>query len=70
VFARSFRDATNPDHALGANIAGAVLGGLAESFSALLGFQYLLLLAVCFYLLSIWLPRLRGLPLISARKPA
>jgi len=60
VFARSFRDAAYPDQALGANIAGAVLGGLAESFSALLGFQYLLLLPVCFYLLSMGRPRLRA----------
>lgn len=60
VFARSFRDAPNPAQALGANIAGAVVGGLAESFSALLGFQYLLLLAACFYLLSIVSQRRRG----------
>jgi hypothetical protein len=36
-----------------------VLGGLAESFSMLLGFQHLLLLAMLFYLLSVWSPRLR-----------
>jgi SAM-dependent methyltransferase len=59
VFARSFRDASNPDLAFGSNIAGSVLGGLAESFSILLGFQNLLLLAMLFYLLSAWLPRLR-----------
>ena len=59
VFARSFRDAPNPDLAFGSNIAGSVLGGLAESFSMLLGFQHLLLLAMLFYLLSAWSPRLR-----------
>lgn len=59
IFARSFRDAENPDLAFGSNIAGAVVGGLAESFSTLLGFRYLLLLAMAFYLLSIWTPRLR-----------
>jgi SAM-dependent methyltransferase len=60
IFAVSFRDAANPDLAFGSNIAGAVLGGLAESFSMLLGFQHLLLLAVLFYLLSAWTPpRLR-----------
>ena len=59
IFARSFRDATNPDLAFGSNIAGSVLGGLAESFSMLLGFQHLLLLAMLFYLLSAWPPRLR-----------
>jgi SAM-dependent methyltransferase len=59
IFAGSFRDATNPDLAFGSNIAGSVLGGLAESFSMLLGFQHLLLLAMLFYLLSAWSPRLR-----------
>jgi SAM-dependent methyltransferase len=56
IFAVSFRDAPNPDLAFGSNIAGAVLGGLAESFSMLLGFQHLLLLAMLFYLLSAWSP--------------
>jgi hypothetical protein len=31
-----------PDLAFGSNIAGSVLGGLAESFSMLIGFQHLL----------------------------
>jgi SAM-dependent methyltransferase len=59
IFAVSFRGATSPDLAFGSNIAGSVLGGLAESFSMLLGFQHLLLLAMLFYLLSAWSPRLR-----------
>jgi SAM-dependent methyltransferase len=59
IFAQSFRDAKTPDLAFGSNIAGSVLGGLAESFSMLLGFQHLLLLAMLFYLLSAWSPRLR-----------
>ena len=59
IFAASFRDATSPDLAFGSNIAGSVLGGLAESFSMLLRFQHLLLLAMLFYLLSAWSPRLR-----------
>src|SRR5215471_3669895 len=46
IFARSFRDAPNPNHAFGSNIAGSVLGGLSESFSMLLGFRHLLLLAM------------------------
>ena len=33
-------------------IAGAVCGGLSESFSMLLGFRYLMLVAAGFYLLS------------------
>jgi SAM-dependent methyltransferase len=63
IFARSFRDEPDPDHAFGSNIAGAVIGGIAESFSTLLGFQHLLILAIGFYVLSIWSP-------LSRRKPA
>jgi SAM-dependent methyltransferase len=59
VFARSFRDSPQPDLAFGSNIAGSVVGGLAESLSMLLGFQHLLLVAVLFYLLSMWSPRTR-----------
>jgi len=54
IFARSFRDVRNPDMAFGSNIAGAVVGGFSESLSMLLGFRYLLLVAVLFYLLSAW----------------
>jgi SAM-dependent methyltransferase len=56
IFARTFRDEANPDQAFGSNIAGSVIGGLAESFSTLLGFRHLLILAICFYLLSAWMP--------------
>jgi SAM-dependent methyltransferase len=62
IFARSFRDVANPDQAFGSNIAGSVVGGLSESFSTLLGFRHLLILAVCFYVLSVWMPSLRGKP--------
>jgi hypothetical protein len=62
IFARSFRNAAQPDLALGSNIAGSVVGGLAESFSMLVGFQHLLLLALVFYLLSAWSPQARMAP--------
>jgi SAM-dependent methyltransferase len=52
IFASSFRNSVNPDMAFGSNIAGSVFGGLSESFSMLLGFRYLLLVAAAFYLLS------------------
>jgi len=52
VFATSFGRSTQPDRVMGANVAGALLGGLAENTSVLLGFQYLLCVAVGFYLLS------------------
>ncbi|MGF6306751.1 spermidine synthase [Bradyrhizobium sp. i1.8.4] len=60
IFARSFRDEANPDQAFGSNIAGSVIGGLAESCSTLLGFRYLLLVAIGFYLLSAWMPSRKG----------
>ena len=52
VFAVSFRDSHTPDRDFGANTAGAMAGGLAENASMLLGFRYLLLVAVAFYFLS------------------
>ena len=60
IFARSFRDEADPDQAFGSNIAGSVIGGLSESFSTLLGFQHLLIVAICFYLLSVWGPSIRA----------
>jgi hypothetical protein len=57
IFARTFRDSPNPDQAFGANIAGSVVGGFSESFSMLLGFRCLLLLAMACYALSAFRPR-------------
>jgi SAM-dependent methyltransferase len=56
IFAKSFRDSPDPGTAFGSNIAGSMVGGLSESFSMLLGFRYLLLLAIAFYLLSAVFP--------------
>jgi SAM-dependent methyltransferase len=52
IFARSFRDSRTPDQDFGSNIAGAVMGGLAEYSSMLLGFRYVLVVAMVFYALS------------------
>jgi SAM-dependent methyltransferase len=52
IFAASFAQAKNPDRVFGANVAGALVGGLTENLSMLLGFRYLLLVAVGYYLLS------------------
>jgi SAM-dependent methyltransferase len=52
VFAVSFTRAVEPDRAFGANIAGAMFGGLAEYSSMVLGFQYLLFVAVALYIVS------------------
>src|SRR5206468_5878498 len=52
IFAASFKRTAEPDRAFGFNIAGAMMGGLAENSSMLLGFQYLVLVAIFFYALS------------------
>src|ERR1700674_960515 len=52
VFGTLFRDSSQPDIDFGSNIAGAILGGLCESLSLIVGFNYLLAIAVVFYLLS------------------
>jgi hypothetical protein len=52
IFATTFARSSRPDRVFGANVAGALLGGLAENASVVLGFQYLLCVAGGFYLLS------------------
>jgi spermidine synthase len=52
IFAASFKRTTQADRAFGINIAGAMVGGLAEYTSMLLGFQYVVLVAILFYALS------------------
>jgi spermidine synthase len=52
IFAATFGRSTQPDRVFGANVAGALVGGLAENASVVLGFRYLLCLAAGFYLLS------------------
>ncbi len=59
IFATTFGESRHPDVDFGSNIAGVILGGLAENFSLMLGFDHLLLLAVAFYFFSAILgPRL------------
>jgi SAM-dependent methyltransferase len=52
IFAVSFARTKEADLAFGANIAGAMVGGLTENSSMLLGFQYLLTVSIVFYVLS------------------
>ena len=52
IFAVSFTRVARPDRAFGFNVAGAMVGGLVENSSMLLGFQYLVLVAAGFYALS------------------
>jgi SAM-dependent methyltransferase len=63
IFAVSFGRTVAPERALGANIAGAILGGLAEYTSMLLGFHHLLLVAIALYALS-------ALVLLTVRRSA
>jgi SAM-dependent methyltransferase len=58
VFAVSFARTTQPDRAFGANIAGAMLGGLAEYASMRVGFQHVGYVAIAFYLLAMLAGRL------------
>jgi SAM-dependent methyltransferase len=52
IFATSFRRSAQADKAFGVNIAGAMMGGLAEYSSMAVGFKYLVLIAILFYALS------------------
>lgn len=57
IFARWFESTESPSSALGANLMGAVVGGLSEYSSLALGLNPLYLLALAFYLLSMGLVR-------------
>jgi spermidine synthase len=59
IFATSFRESRNPDVDFGSNVAGIILGGLSEQLSLIIGFNYLLLVAIGYYLLS-WVLKRRG----------
>ncbi|HLQ51082.1 MAG TPA: hypothetical protein VK129_06255 [Terriglobales bacterium] len=52
LFASEFRVAESPSAALGANILGAVAGGLLENLSLLFGMRALLLVAIGLYCLA------------------
>ena len=60
IFGALFARSTEPDVDFGSNIAGAMAGGFAEALALVVGFNYLLLVAVVFYLLSAWLRRPSG----------
>jgi SAM-dependent methyltransferase len=52
VFGTLFRRSAQPDVDFGSNIAGAMAGGFAESLALVVGFNYLLIIALGFYLAS------------------
>jgi hypothetical protein len=49
VFARAFAVSPHKDHALGANLLGALVGAILQSLSFLLGIKALLLVVAAFY---------------------
>jgi hypothetical protein len=67
IFAGSFRRSAQADTAFGMNVAGAMLGGLAEYSSMVLGFKYVVLIALLFYIVSAvaWM-RARSSPLLGS----
>jgi hypothetical protein len=54
VFIRSFATVTGKDSALGANLLGALVGGLMQSLTFWLGIQALLLIVAGLYALALW----------------
>ena len=52
LFARVFRSIPSPSAALAANMLGAVVGGLMENLSLVIGLKALLLIAALFYLVA------------------
>ena len=52
IFSSVFGESREPDRDFGWNVAGIIVGGLSESLSLIIGFNYLLLIAAGYYLLS------------------
>jgi hypothetical protein len=72
LFSSEFRLAESPGAALGANMLGAVAGGLLENLSLLFGMRALLLVAIVVYCLAgfaLW-KRRRNEPASSPPEPA
>ena len=60
IFAALFRESREPDRDFGSNVAGIIVGGLSEQLSLVVGFNYLLLVALAYYGLSWVLAPRRG----------
>jgi spermidine synthase len=57
IFAITFERSSHPDADFGTNVMGAMVGGLAENTSMLLGFRLLTVVVITFYALSVLLGR-------------
>jgi hypothetical protein len=53
VFARAFAESPHKDHALGANLLGALVGAILQSLSFLFGIKALLLVVAGFYVAAL-----------------
>jgi hypothetical protein len=71
LFTSRFKDSANPTAAFAANLFGAMVGGCLEYLSLLIGYQFLLLVAVALYLVAVLVERGRAgrgtVPTITAR---
>jgi SAM-dependent methyltransferase len=52
IFARSFKHAASPAHALGSNVFGSVVGGAIEYVSLITGLRFILVVIAAFYVAS------------------
>jgi hypothetical protein len=57
VFSHSFRDTETADLAFGANLLGAMVGGVCEYVALASGYQSLLLLVILFYAIAYFFGR-------------
>jgi hypothetical protein len=65
IFGRLFQESAAPDVDMSSNIAGAMVGGLAETLSLMLGFDRLLVVALAFYVWSALAGRRGGHPVLA-----
>ena len=70
VFSHAFRDTESADLAFASNLFGIMVGGMLEYTSLLIGYRFVLLLAILFYGVAFGLQRLKGarareLPLVA-----
>ncbi len=66
IFAKAFEKAEKPEQALAYNTAGAILGGITETTSLLIGFQWLLAVAAVIYVASSLVEAARAAPSMIA----
>jgi spermine/spermidine synthase len=68
LFSRSFRDSSSAAADFGANLFGAMIGGVVEYLSLLTGYRFLLILVAGCYLLAMMLDRGRVSSSVAGRR--